>query len=226
MPRNAVGAVNSALTPCSCDHAPELAGVGRADRLALVEHGRRPDEQRRVDDVGVPDDPPDVGGGEHDLAGPDVVDVGHRPRQRDGVAAVVALDALGLAGGARGVEHVERVGGRDGDAVGGLGGLHGLGPVEVALGHRGLGLRALEDDHAARVVLGELDGLVEQGLVLDDPLALDAAGRADDRRRAGRRRSGRPARGRRTRRRRRCGRRRSARRRASRRPPRGSSACR
>ena len=43
-------------------------GVGRADRLALVEDGRAAGEQRRVDDVGVADDPADVGGGPVHLA--------------------------------------------------------------------------------------------------------------------------------------------------------------
>ena len=39
--RMAVGAVNSALTPCSDDDAPERARVRRPHRLALVEHGGR-----------------------------------------------------------------------------------------------------------------------------------------------------------------------------------------
>ena len=38
--RNAVGAVKSVATPCSLDHAPERARVGRADGLSLVEHRR------------------------------------------------------------------------------------------------------------------------------------------------------------------------------------------
>ena len=50
------------------DHPPERAGVRGADRLALVEHGRRAGDQRRVDDVGVADDPADVGGGPPHLA--------------------------------------------------------------------------------------------------------------------------------------------------------------
>ena len=113
MARIAVGAVNSALTPVLGDHPPERARVRRADRLALVEHRGRADEQRRVDDVGVADDPADVAGGPEHVARADVVDVAHAPRQRHRVTAVVAHDALGLAGRAGGVEHVERVGGRD-----------------------------------------------------------------------------------------------------------------
>ena len=73
--RNAVGAVNIALTPCSATTRQNAPASGRADRLALVEHGGRADQQRRVDDVGVADDPADVGGGAHDVARADVVDV-------------------------------------------------------------------------------------------------------------------------------------------------------
>ena len=94
--RIAVGAVNSALHAVLGDHPPERAGVRRADRLALVQDGGRADQQRRVDDVGVADDPADVGGGPAHVARADVVDVRHRPVQRDRVAAVVAHDALGL----------------------------------------------------------------------------------------------------------------------------------
>ena len=36
------------------------AYVWGPDRLSLVEHGRRPLQQRTVDDIGVADDPPDV----------------------------------------------------------------------------------------------------------------------------------------------------------------------
>ena len=106
------------------DDPPERAGVGRADRLAFVEDGRAAVEQRRVDDVRVADDPADVGRRPVDLAGLDVVDVAHRPRERDGVAAVVADDPLRLPGRPGRVEDVERIGRLDRDAVGWLGGRH------------------------------------------------------------------------------------------------------
>ena len=100
------------------DDPEERAGVGGADRLALVEDGRAAREQRRVDDVGVADDPAHVAGGEPRLARVDAVDVLHRPPQRDRVAAVVADDALRLPGRAGRVEDVERVGRSDLDALG------------------------------------------------------------------------------------------------------------
>ena len=118
------------------DHAPEGAGVGRADRLALVEDRGAAVQQRRVDDVGMADHPADVGAGPPDFAGVDAVEILHRPFERDHVAAVVAHHALGDAGGAGGVEDVERIGGGDGDALAGLGVvdrvLPGFAPVVVA----------------------------------------------------------------------------------------------
>ena len=92
------------------DDAPERARVRRADRLALVEDRGAAVEQRRVDDVGVPDHPADVGGRPVHLAGLDAVVVLHRPGERDHVAAIVAHHALRDAGRAGGVEDVERVG--------------------------------------------------------------------------------------------------------------------
>ena len=98
-----------ALDPVLGDHPPEGAGVGRADRLALEDDRRRPDEQRRVADVGMPDHPADVRRRPEHVAGLDVVDVPHRPGERHHVAGVGPHHALGLAGGAGGVEDVERI---------------------------------------------------------------------------------------------------------------------
>ncbi len=163
------------------DHAPERPGIGRADRLALVQHRGAAVQQRPVDDVGMAHHPADVGGAPVGLAGGDAVEVRHRPGQRHEVAAGVAHHALGLAGGARGVEHVERIGGGDRHArrgaARGPGLRHGLGPIPVArLDHLGDGLRPLQDQAGIGFVRGEPAGLVEERLVGDDPGRLDAAG--------------------------------------------------
>ncbi len=92
------------------DHAPIDAGVGRADGLALEQEAGAAEEQRRIDDVGMADDPADIGGGEERIARLHAVDVRHRPVERHGVPAIVAHDALGLPGRAGGVEDVERIG--------------------------------------------------------------------------------------------------------------------
>ena len=85
-------------------------------------------QQRPVDDVGVADDPADVRGRPVDLTRIDVVDVLHRPLERDGVAAVVAHDPLRPAGRPGRVEDVERIGRLDGHAVGRLDASEGVVP--------------------------------------------------------------------------------------------------
>ena len=50
-------------------------------------------DQRAVADVAVADDPAHVRGAPPDLAGVDAVEVLHRPRERDGIAADIALHA-------------------------------------------------------------------------------------------------------------------------------------
>ena len=184
MARNAVGAVNSTDTPYSASTRQNAPASGVPDGLALVDDGGVSVEQRRVADVRVSDHPADVGRGPVHLAGLDPVDVLHRPLQRDGVAAVVANHALGLAGGAGGVEDVEGIGGRDRHAVVRLGARHGLHPVDVAsLDEVAWCGFALEDDAGARLVGGEIDGAVEQRLVVDHPTRLDTARCRDDRHR-------------------------------------------
>ena len=167
------------------DDAPEGAGVGRADGLAFVHDRRRAVQQRRIDDVAVADDPADVGGGPEDFARLDVVVIVHDPLQRHHVAAVVAHDAFRLAGGAGCVEDIERVGGIDRNALGaessGFRGGDGGCPIDVAAGdHARCFLRTLEQQDLRRLVFGELDGVIEQRLVFDDAVRLDAAGGGED----------------------------------------------
>ncbi|MGY3427087.1 hypothetical protein ACVWZW_007591 [Bradyrhizobium sp. F1.13.4] len=80
------------------DHAPERAGIGRADRLALIHDRGRAVQQRAVDDVAVADHPADVGAAPPDLTRLDAIEVEHGPFHRDEMAAIVAHDALGNAG--------------------------------------------------------------------------------------------------------------------------------
>ena len=167
------------------DDPPERARIGGADRFAFVENGGGAGEQGCVDDVGVPDDPADIGCREPHVARADVVDVLHRPAQGHRVAAVVAHDALRAAGGAGGVEHVERVCRRDLDAVGRLGVGDQLVPVDllpvgVTHPHLGAALLALQHDHGLGLVLAAVERGIQHRLVLDDPAGLDAAARSHD----------------------------------------------
>ena len=94
------------------DQPPPDAGVG-PDRQALVEDRRHAGDERAVDDVAVADDPADVAGREVGLAGLAAEDVLHARRQRDRVAAGVALHAFRPAGRSARVERVARVVGID-----------------------------------------------------------------------------------------------------------------
>ena len=167
------------------DHAPEGAGVRRADGLALIDHGGRAMQQRRIDDVAVAHDPAHIRGRPEDLARINPVEILHGPFERDHMAAIVAHHALGDSRGAGGVEHIERIAGLERHTVGALarsaGRRHAGGPIVIAArDHGGLRLLALQQQHRVRLDAGEPDGLVEQGLVGHQTTRLDAAGRRED----------------------------------------------
>ena len=177
--------MKKAATLIVLDHPPEGARVRRADRLALIKDAGAAVHQRRVDNVGMADDPADVGAGPEGLARLDAVDRRHRPFERDDIAADVAHDALRHAGGAGGIENIERIG--RGEIGAGralsrrLRGVDQRRPVVVArLVHARLDLRALEDDAGSRLAGREADGEIEQRLVFDDTAGLDAAARGQD----------------------------------------------
>ena len=180
--RNAVGAVKSVETPCSAIDAPEGARVGRADRLALVEDGRAAVEQRRVDDVGVADDPADVGGRPVDLARLDVVDVLHRPRRarRRGRRCRARSPSAGRScprcRGCRAGRSPRRRRTAPGSASA-TASCQSRSRAGIELG---LELRALQDDAALRLRLDQLDRGVEQRLVGHERRRLDPARRGDD----------------------------------------------
>ena len=126
------------------------------------------------------------------MAGVQVVEVLHRPRQRHCVAAGVAHNALRLTRGARRVEHVQFVRRFDGHGCrtgGGL--LHELiKGVFAVLGSRGGGRVfaldlgwdqvALVDDAECRNVLDFVESGIDHGLVFDLPRRFDAAGGRHD----------------------------------------------
>ena len=165
------------------DHAPERAGVGRADRLALVEDRGAAVKQRRVDDVRMADHPADIGRRPIHFTGFDAVEILHRPFERDHVAAIVAHDALGPAGGAGRIENIERVGRRDRHAIVGRAGINERviahrGPVAVAAFDQcGLHLRPLQNQTCIGLMRRQRDGFIEQRLVGDDAAGFEPAAR-------------------------------------------------
>jgi hypothetical protein len=162
------------------DDSPERSGVRRTYRLSFIKYGRCADQQWCVDDVGVADDPAHVGGRPPHVTRTDVVDGAHRPGQRDRVTAVVANHSLRLPRRTRGVEDVQRVGRCHRNRVGGFRGGGEFVPVQVAVAEfreRGF---ALEHDCVVGLVLGELEGSVDDRLVLDHAGRLDPARGGDD----------------------------------------------
>ena len=163
------------------DHPPEDAGIGRSNRLALKQHGRTTGDERRVDDVGMADNPADIGCGPIDVAGIDVIDVRHRPLQRHRMAAIVAHHPLRLAGGSRSIEDIERIGRPDRHRRHLIDTIMGGVPFKIAPGHQIGRQRLTLVDHAGcRLVRRQFDRLVKERLVGDNPVRLMPAGRADN----------------------------------------------
>ena len=134
------------------------------------------------------DDPADVAGREHGLAGCEREDAPHRRRQRDRVAAGVALHALGLAGRARRVEDVRGLGGLEpfaGHARTRVLGVRG-GEIDVARRlHRESRIEAAVDqDDVPRRMPRDAQRLVDQRLVGNRPAAAHAGVGGEQQRRA------------------------------------------
>src|SRR5690606_36207304 len=68
------------------DGAPEDAGMRGADRLALEYDGGGTRDQRAVAYIAVANYPADIRGGPETVSGLDVIDICHRPLQRDQMA--------------------------------------------------------------------------------------------------------------------------------------------
>ena len=85
------------------DDFPRDSGIRIVDG-AFAEHGGDTGAERRIDDVGVPDDPTDVGSAPEDIAIADIVIIFQMVGGADHVSAVDVHDAFGLAGGTGGVK--------------------------------------------------------------------------------------------------------------------------
>jgi len=128
----------------------------------------------------VAHDPAHVRGRPVYIAGLHTIDVLHAPAKRDRVAAVVPDNAFRLAGRAGGIEDIEGV--RCLDRVQPTGFAFAISSSQSRSRPAMRGaftIWPLEDDAFPRLVFGLLDRLVEEGLVFEEFLPLDRAGRSD-----------------------------------------------
>ena len=88
---------------------PENTSIRRANGLALKQHGGASGQQRRVDNVGMTNDPTDIRRRPINIARLHIIDIRHAPPKRHRMPAIIANDTLWLAGGAGGVEDIQRV---------------------------------------------------------------------------------------------------------------------
>ena len=112
--------------------APESARIGCSDGFAFVKNGGASVKKRSIDNIGMADNPADIGGGPENFARFDIVDVLHRPFQGNGMAAVIPHDAFGFARCSRSVQNIERVSRGDGYTGHSLGVFHQSVPIQIA----------------------------------------------------------------------------------------------
>src|SRR5215469_2162779 len=90
------------------DDLPGGAGVREIDG-AFAKQSSGAGAERRINDIGVADDPADVGGAPEDVALADIEEVFEMVGGADHVSTVNMQDALGLAGRAGGVKQKQRI---------------------------------------------------------------------------------------------------------------------
>ncbi|EKD38576.1 MAG: hypothetical protein ACD_75C00690G0001 [uncultured bacterium] len=160
--------------------APEGAGIGSSDGLSFIENRGGTLQQRGINDIGMTDNPADVGSRPPDFTGIDVIQVLHGPVQGNCVAAVVPYNTFRHSGRPGGVEDVQRVGRIDFRAANRLAFTDQFLPVDVATGnHVGFHYFALKDDDFFHFMSRLLNGAVDQRFIGKDLLAFDGPGGSD-----------------------------------------------
>src|SRR6185437_8393146 len=96
------------------DYTPESARIRRSHRLAFVKDRRAAVKQRRVDDIGMADDPADIRARPPYFAGRNAVEILHRPFESNQMAAIVAYHAFRNSSRAGRIKDVKRIGGGNG----------------------------------------------------------------------------------------------------------------
>ena len=158
------------------DHPPERTRIRCSHRFPLVEDCGAPGQQGCIDDVRMAHHPTHIRGRPIDVTRLDVEYVGQAPAKSDSMTTVIPNYPFGYGSSARGVQDVEGVGGLHRDTVGGVRGVCELIPVDIPTSHHGgRRLGSLVDYAPVGLMAGNLEGRVEQRLVLDHPVDFDAA---------------------------------------------------
>ena len=111
------------------NNAPKGAGIGRANRFALIQDGCAAVEERGINNIRMTHNPTHVRRGPVHLAGFDIVYIFHAPLEGDQVSAIVAHDTFWHTGRAGCLQNIEGIGGRDGYAVNRFGCCHQFRPI-------------------------------------------------------------------------------------------------
>ena len=120
------------------------------------------------------DYPADIGGRPVNIAGIDVIDIGHAPLQRNNTATGIAHHALGLPGGAGGIKNIQRMVGCHRHTFSRLGLCFCLVPVNIPPRHQlGCQLGSLHNDTGLRFVVRQLYRFIQQRLIGDYARRLD-----------------------------------------------------
>src|SRR5438128_484105 len=91
------------------DHTPVHAGIRSPNECTLEQDRRTTVNQWGINDIRMPDNPPDIGSGPIDFARLNVIDAAHRPVERDEITAIVAHDSLRLSCSAGRIQNVKGI---------------------------------------------------------------------------------------------------------------------
>ncbi len=161
---------------------PEGAGIRGTHRLPFIENRRITGQQGRVNNIGMPHHPTDVGSCPENLVGTHVVDVFHSPLKGHSMTAIVPNHPLGLPSSSGGIKDIKGVCCHHRHALMRHRGCHLCLPVKIAAGgHRGACLGTLEHNTEIRLVIRQRNRLIQQRFVLHHPARFDSAGCTDNR---------------------------------------------
>ena len=163
------------------NHSPESAGIGGTDGFAFIDDGCCSLEQGAIDNIGVTDDPADIGGGPEHITRINVVEIFHGPVESNRVTSVISQNPFGHTGCPGGIEDVKGIGGFNRHAVSRRAACNQFVPVDVSsFGHIGGDEVSLQDDTFFRLMVGHVDGLINKRLIGKLFFAFNGTGGRDE----------------------------------------------